>query len=156
MKGRVTAVVGAQYGSEGKGAVVQHIAKEYPIHVRTGGPNAGHTIHYDNVEYAMQVIPCGWINPDAKLVIGPGALVDIEQLREEIRWIEPHFPDIKRRLYIDTRAGHLAPRFMEQEGGTNGILHERIGSTGKGVGAAREARMRRNDLEFELMVEARS
>lgn len=151
MRGEVTAVVGAQYGSEGKGAVVQSLAKDYNVHVRTGGPNAGHTIYYGGKEYKMQVIPCGWINLDAKLVIGPGALVDVGQLEKEIKWILPHDPCIRDRIFIDARAGFLDPRFMEEEGGINGEIHQRIGSTGKGVGAAREARMRRDTNNFQLM-----
>ena len=45
-RGRITAVIGAQYGSEGKGAVVAHIANQYGAHVRVGSPNAGHTIYW--------------------------------------------------------------------------------------------------------------
>lgn len=151
MKGRVTAVVGAQYGSEGKGAIVQHLAQQYGVHIRTGGPNAGHTIYYDGNEFKMQVIPCGWINLASILVIGPGALVDIGQLQKEIEWIKPFDRFIESRIFIDANAGYLDKEYMMMEGGVGGDLHQRIGSTGKGVGIAREFRLRRDPDVFKLM-----
>lgn len=154
MRGEVTAIVGAQYGSEGKGAIVQSMARQYNVHVRTGGPNAGHTIYYQGKEFKMQVIPCGWINLDAQLVIGIGALVDIEQLQKEVKWIKPYDPLIESRIFIDAKAGHLSPVFKNAEGGTSGAIHQRIGSTGKGVGAARGARMERDNVGFDLLENA--
>lgn len=155
MRGRVTAVVGAQYGSEGKGAVIQHLAQEYKIHVRTGGPNAGHTIYYNGEEFKMQVIPCGWINQQAELVIGVGALVDVHQLEKELTWIKKFDPYVGKRIYIDENAGYLDPAFKDAEGGVDGEIHNRIGSTGKGVGAARVGRISRDPEEFLLMKHAK-
>ena len=60
---KVLAVIGAQYGSEGKGVIVHHLADRYDVHVRVGGPNAGHTIKHDGYVYKMRSIPCGWTNP---------------------------------------------------------------------------------------------
>lgn len=150
-KGRVTAVVGAQYGSEGKGAIVQHLAQQYNVHVRTGGPNAGHTIYYNDKEFKMQVIPCGWINLHSNLIIGPGALVNVDQLKKELEWIRPFDPMIESRIYIDANAGYLNNEYAVMEGGVDGEIHERIGSTGKGVGIAREMRLRRDPEVFKLM-----
>ena len=79
-KGKITVLVGGQYGSEGKGAVVAHIANEYNVHVRVGSPNAGHTIYWRGEKHVMQSIPCGWINPNATIVIGRGALLNMKQL----------------------------------------------------------------------------
>lgn len=149
--GKMTVLVGGQYGSEGKGAIAAHVADRYGVHVRVGSPNAGHTIYWNGERHVMQTIPCGWINPDAKIVIGRGALVNMRLLMQELEHIEQYYPHFRDRLYIDTQAGVLDERFHEQEGGTEGEMHRRIGSTGEGVGPARMARIARDPSEFRLV-----
>ena len=83
-KGKLTVLVGGQYGSEGKGAVAAHVAEDYSVHVRVGSPNAGHTIYWAGEKHVMQSIPCGWINPNAKIVIGRGALLNMKQFMKEL------------------------------------------------------------------------
>ena len=155
-KGKFTIVVGGQYGSEGKGAVVAHVAHEYGMHVRVGSPNAGHTIYWNGEKHVMQSIPCGWINPDAKIVIGRGALINMRLLMQEIEHIKMYYPNFLDRLVIDGNAGILDERFHEEEGGTHGEMHKRIGSTGEGVGPARIARLKRDPKEFKLFKEIAS
>lgn len=150
MKGKLTVLVGGQYGSEGKGAVAAHIANQYQVHVRVGSPNAGHTIYWNDEKHVMQSIPCGWINPDALIVIGRGALLNMKQLMKELVHIMQYYPDFKKRLVIDAKAGVLDEKFHEQEGGVNGEMHRRIGSTGEGVGPARIARLERDHEKFRL------
>lgn len=149
-KGKLTVLVGGQYGSEGKGAVAAHIANDYQVHVRVGSPNAGHTIYWRGEKHVMQSIPCGWINPNATIVIGRGALLNMKQLMKELVHIMQYYPDFKVRLMIDAKAGVLDERFHEQEGGVNGEMHRRIGSTGEGVGPARIARLERDPQKFRL------
>lgn len=148
--GKITAVIGAQYGSEGKGAIVKHIANDYQVHVRVGSPNAGHTIYWNGDKHVMQSIPCGWINPNALIIIGRGALLNMKQLMSEIEHVEKYYPDFKKRLRIDAKAGVLDEKFHEMEGGVNGEMHRRIGSTGEGVGPARVARINRDPEQFRL------
>jgi adenylosuccinate synthase len=150
-RGHVLAVVGAQYGSEGKGAIVSHLAKDYGIHVRTGAPNAGHSFWWKGKKWVMQSVPCGWTNPKAILILGRGGLINPKILLEEIKMVETVFPNIRQRIFIDPKAGCLDPRFHEMEGGVNGEAHKRIGSTGEGVGPARMARMNRKAEDFEHM-----
>ena len=97
-RGKLAVLVGGQYGSEGKGAVVAHIANDYNVHVRVGSPNAGHTIYWNGEKHVMQSIPCGWINPNAKIVIGRGALINIEQFMKELYHILRYYPDFMSRL----------------------------------------------------------
>lgn len=149
-KGNMLVVVGAQYGSEGKGAIVAQLADQYNVHVRVGSSNAGHTVFYKGKEYKMQTIPCGWLNEKAFLVIGRGALINMEILMREIEMLKEVDPNIKRRLVIDNRAGILDKKFEEIEGHTHGELHQRIGSTGEGVGAARIARISRDPDRFKM------
>lgn len=148
MKGKLTVLVGGQYGSEGKGAIAAHVANQYDIHVRVGSPNAGHTIYWNGYKHVMQSIPCGWINPSAKIVIGRGALLNMKQLMKELVHIMQFYPSFLNRLKIDPEAGILDEKFHQQEGGVDGEMHRRIGSTGEGVGPARVSRINRDPNEF--------
>lgn len=148
-RGKLCVLIGGQYGSEGKGAIVAHIADKYGVHVRVGSPNAGHTIYWKGEKHVMQSIPCGWINPNADIVIGRGALLNMKQFMKELVHILTYYPDFMKRLHIDADAGILDEKFHEQEGGVNGEMHRRIGSTGEGVGPARVARINRDPNEFK-------
>ena len=146
--GKLTVLVGGQYGSEGKGAIAAYIANDYNIHVRVGAPNAGHTIYWRGQKHVMQSIPCGWINPEATIVIGRGALLNMKQFMKELVHIMKYYPNFLDRLLIDEEAGVLDEKFHEQEGGIYGEMHKRIGSTGEGVGPARVARINRDPEQF--------
>jgi adenylosuccinate synthase len=155
MNGRrreVVAVIGAQYGSEGKGKVVDCLIKNmdggngFDAAVRTGGPNAGHTFHTkDGKAWVMQSIPCAWEDPTTKLVIGAGALFDPYQIKKELELIEAEYGEgfISSRLYVDPNAAVLADDHRQFEGGVGGDAHAKIGSTGKGVGIARAVHIAR-------------
>lgn len=147
-KGKLTVLVGGQYGSEGKGAIAAYVALDYQVHVRVGSPNAGHTIYWAGEKHVMQSIPCGWINPDATIVIGRGALLNMKQFMKELVHIMQYYPSFLQRLKIDPEAGILDEKFHQQEGGVNGEMHRRIGSTGEGVGPARVARINRDPEQF--------
>lgn len=149
-KGTLIVVIGGQYGSEGKGSIVTSIANEYDVHIRVGSPNAGHTIYWRGEKHVMQSIPCGWINPNAQIVIGRGALLNMKQLTKELVHILRYYPNFLSRLYIDEYAGILDEKFHQEEGGVNGEMHKRIGSTGEGVGPARIARIKRDPNEFKM------
>ncbi len=150
---KVTAVVGAQFGSEGKGAVVNVLAEQYGVHVRTGGPQAGHTIVHEGQEFKMRCIPCGWVNPKARLYIGPGGVVNPRQLEREIMMIELAGYSVKGRLFIDERATPLSLAHEGHEGHIKGELHTRLGSTGEGVGAARSDWLNRDSRRTETFGE---
>jgi adenylosuccinate synthase len=152
-KGHIDAIFGGQLGSEGKGVIVAHVANHYNVHVRVGAPNAGHSFRHKGSTWKMQTIPCGWINPDAFLIIGRGGLVNPAQLRREIEAIAEVDPSIYDRLMVDAQCGVLDDRFHVMEGGIHGAMHKRIGSTGEGVGPAREARLSRDPNRFYLFNE---
>ncbi|WP_400204253.1 adenylosuccinate synthetase [Candidatus Methanomassiliicoccus intestinalis] len=150
MTGNMIAIIGAQYGSEGKGVVVSSIANEYDVHIRVGSPNAGHTFYWKDDLHIMQTIPCGWINPKAKIVIGRGALINIESLKRELLHIETYFPDFRKRFFIDSKAGILLQEYKDEEGGLTGEYNRCIGSTGEGVGIARIHRIKRKIGDFQF------
>jgi adenylosuccinate synthase len=151
--GNCLAVVGGQYGSEGKGVIVAHLASRFKVHVRVGGPNAGHSMKYNAETFKMQSLPCGWVNPEATLVLARGGLIHMPTLDREVKTVARMFPRIKERIIIDKFAGILSDWHHEEEGGVQGELHRRIGSTGEGVGAARLARIRRDPSRFQRAFE---
>ncbi len=142
-RGDILAVIGAQYGSEGKGNFVYKVRNRYGVHVRVGGPNAGHSFKRDGVLFKMQSIPCGWTNPSATLILGRGMLISVEQLFEEWKMVHKIDSTITDRMKIDRKAGILSQWHHEEGGGVQGETHKRYGSTGEGVGPARLARIRR-------------
>lgn len=152
-RGRLTVLIGGQYGSEGKGAIAAYLANDYDVHVRVGSPNAGHTIYWAGEKHVMQSIPCGWINPNASIVIGRGALLNMKQFMKELVHIMQYYPHFMERLFIDPEAGVLDEKFKDEEGGVYGEMHKRIGSTGEGVGPARVARINRDPKVFRRFKE---
>jgi adenylosuccinate synthase len=152
----LTVVVGGQFGSEGKGAAVGKIAQdmlESDVCVRVGGPNAGHTV-YDSEgrKWALRQVPAAAPVSDCKLVIGAGSEIDLPVLLDEIDRLESAGHDVIGRLNVHPSATILSEKHKvsERQAGLVG----RIGSTGKGIGAARADRIMRSaslvgDLDAE-------
>lgn len=135
-------VVGGQWGSEGKGSFIYEIGKDYGTHVRTGGPQAGHSIKLPSGQVLkLQCIPVG-AALGKETIIAQQSVVDPVVLAREVKWFEEL--GIPLDLTIDAAATILEPRHVVQEGpGSGGNMTARLGSTGKGVGAARAARIMR-------------
>lgn len=148
---RILALVGAQFGSEGKGVVSYMMRDEFPIAVRTGGPNAGHSFVHEGQLYKMQSIPCTWPAKNVTLIIGAGALIDIDTLAKEASLVQEMNPTAT--IFVDYRAGVINKNHKEEEGGVKGEIHKRIGSTGEGVGAARRDRICRDPEQFERVID---
>jgi len=127
MLGKVTVVVGGQFGSEAKGKVVSFLANEIDIAVRTGAPNAGHTVVKGDKIYKLQQIPSTFLNLNCILCIGAGAIIDPRILAKEIE-----LTNTQNRLVIDFQAGIINEQHLSQESD----LVRNIGSTGTGSGAA--------------------
>lgn len=128
----IVIVVGGQYGSEGKGKLVSHLATTMgaDITVRTGGPNAGHISHYKGEDYVLRQLPSGIPNPETRLLIGPGALINLSVLAKEV---ERYIGDPKR-IGIDVNAGIITERMVEAE--RSSTINDRLSSTCSGVGVA--------------------
>ncbi|HEX8154082.1 MAG TPA: adenylosuccinate synthetase, partial [Thermoanaerobaculia bacterium] len=85
----VDVLVGGQYGSEGKGHIADHVAPEYDVLIRVGGPNAGHTVFEVPKPYTFHLLPSGTRrNSRARIVLGPGAVVALPRLLQEINQCE--------------------------------------------------------------------
>lgn len=144
-EGKVIIVIGGNFGSEGKGRHVEVITRnrthgKIDVAVRTGAPNAGHTIHHDGKKFAMQQIPCSWIDPDTKLILGAGAQIDPNILLNEIEAISPYLSG--RPIYIDKNAIIQDKSCMMKEQDLN--MHARMGSTAEGCGIALQRRVARD------------
>jgi len=124
----VDVIVGGQYGSEGKGNVASYLAPEYKLLVRVGGPNAGHKVYQSPTPYTFCHLPSGTNRSEAKLILGPGAVLWIPTLTKEIA--DCHVS--ADRLSIDPQAMVIDQTDREFEK----TLEKSIGSTGQGVGAA--------------------
>ena len=137
----VDVIVGAQYGSEGKGNVCAFLAREYQVLMRVGGPNAGHKVA--DPYYTFVHLPSGTKhNPDAKLLIGAGATISLEVLFREIEECDVG-PD---RLSVDPQAIIIEPSDVAWEMESLEV----IGSTKKGVGAATARKILGRDGKPEL------
>lgn len=132
----VDVVVGGEYGSEGKGHVAAYLAPEYDVLIRVGGPNAGHTV-FGDPPYTYHQLPSGSVRADgAQLVIGPGAVIDVERITKEIADCGVS----RDRLAIDPQAVIITTADKRFEKNT---LVGAIGSTGQGVGKATARRILR-------------
>lgn len=142
-KGTLSIVVGGQFGSEGKGAVAGWLARSRPtdIAVRVAGPNAGHSaMDADGKVWALRCIPVMAVtNPLVQLVLAPGSEIDEKVLMDEIAMLEEGGISIVDRLHIDWQATVLTDDHIRQESG--GDINARLGSTAKGIGAARADRI---------------
>ncbi|SEH40058.1 adenylosuccinate synthetase [Tardiphaga sp. OK245] len=129
----VDVVIGGGYGSEGKGHVAAYLARNYDVLVRVGGPNAGHTVSSESGVYTYHQLPSGARDTNAKLLLGPGMTIKVDDLLKEIKECKVT-PD---RLYIDPQAMIIEDEDLD----TEKILKDKIASTGRGSGAAAARRI---------------
>ena len=144
-------VVGAQWGDEGKGKVVDVFSAQADLVVRyQGGANAGHTLKVGDKKVVLHLIPSGILHPQTKCLIGTGVVLDVEALCEEIEALKKSgYLENPNQLLISNSCTVLMPyhRTLDQaRERTAG--REKIGTTGKGIGPAYEDRATRNALLF--------
>lgn len=134
-----TVVVGGFFGDEGKGKIISYLAiKDNPkVIVRGGaGPNAGHTIRDGDNVYKVRMLPSGFLNKTAKVMIGPGVVINPEVLLKEIDDF-----GASGRAFIDNNCGIIEEKHLNSD--SKGELKEKIGSTGSGTGPANADRAMR-------------
>jgi len=134
-----TVVVGGFFGDEGKGKIISYLAiKDNPkIIVRGGaGPNAGHTIRDGDKVYKVRMLPSGFLNKNAKVMIGPGVVINPDILKKEIQDF-----NASGRSFIDKHCGVIEETHLARD--SKGELKEKIGSTGSGTGPANADRAMR-------------
>uniref|UniRef100_A0A8C8R6L1 Adenylosuccinate synthetase n=1 Tax=Pelusios castaneus TaxID=367368 RepID=A0A8C8R6L1_9SAUR len=151
---RVTVVLGAQWGDEGKGKVVDLLATESDIVCRCqGGNNAGHTVVVDGKEYDFHLFPSGIINPKAISFIGNGVVIHLPGLFEEAEKNEKKgLKDWEKRLIISDRA-HIVFDFHQAVDGLQEVQRQvqegkNIGTTKKGIGPTYSSKAARTGLRI--------
>lgn len=142
---RADVVIGLQYGDEAKGKVTSELIDmvHYDYVLRfNGGCNAGHTIYHDGQKYITHHIPAGVFH-GVKSVIGPGCVVNLEKLLEEIQMFKDNGFDISDLLFVDKRAHMIQGRHLRVDG-----EDARIGTTKSGNGPAYAAKANRTGMRF--------
>ncbi|WP_000796185.1 adenylosuccinate synthase [Helicobacter pylori] len=136
-------VVGIQWGDEGKGKIVDRIAKDYDFVVRyQGGHNAGHTIVHKGVKHSLHLMPSGVLYPQCKNIISSAVVVSIKDFCEEIS----AFEDLENRLFISDRAHVILPYHAKKDAFKE--KSQNIGTTKKGIGPCYEDKMARSGIRM--------
>lgn len=129
-------VIGAQWGDEGKGKIIDVLSEKADVVVRyQGGHNAGHTIVYHGQEFVLHLVPSGILRPHTRCVIGNGVVVDPDAFLNEIEFLEKKGLRVKGRLFLSDQAHLIFPyhRIYDQlREKKKGFI--KIGTTGRGIG----------------------
>ena len=132
------AVLGAQWGDEGKGKIVDFLAEDADIVARfSGGNNAGHTVINDLGEFSLHLLPCGVFNENVTNIIGNGLVINPDILISEINALNDVGIDISDRLIVSDRVHLILPHHVVLDNLSEIKLGtDAIGTTGKGIGPA--------------------
>jgi adenylosuccinate synthase len=142
---RTLVVVGAQWGDEGKGKLVDVIAERADWVVRyQGGANAGHTVKFGDRAFVLHQIPSGILHPGVRCAIGNGVVLDPETLFTEIDELVRDGVDVEGRLYVSDRAHLVLPYHKLVDG--QSAASRAIGTTGRGIGPAYEDKIARRGV----------
>jgi len=134
--GAVWVILGAQWGDEGKGKIVDLLSENADIVVRyQGGSNAGHTVSFDGKTYILHLLPSGIFHQNVTCVIGNGVVIDPIALMDEIEMVKSAGVDIKGRLLISHNA-HLIMPYHKLLDKIYDQGEDKIGTTGRGIGPA--------------------
>ena len=142
---RVVVVVGAQWGDEGKGKLVDVLAERADWVVRyQGGANAGHTVDLGDRSFVLHQIPSGILQPGVRCAIGNGVVLDPDTLFEEIDGLVKAGIDVEGRLYVSERAHLVLPYHKMVDAAS--ASSKAIGTTGRGIGPAYEDKVARRGV----------
>ncbi len=135
---KVDVVLGLQWGDEGKGKVVDVLTPGYEVVARfQGGPNAGHTLEFNNEKYILRSIPSGIFQGDKVNVIGNGVVLDPALFKAEAEALAQSGHDLTERLYISKKAHLILPTHRLLDAAYEAAKGDKkVGTTGKGIGPA--------------------
>ena len=133
---KVDVVLGLQWGDEGKGKIVDVLANSYPVIARfQGGPNAGHSLHFEGKKYVLHTVPSGVFRKNAVNIIGNGVVIDPIIFREECMEIEATGVPVRERVVISKKAHLILPTHRIIDAAQEAAKGKsKIGSTLKGIG----------------------
>ncbi|HTZ89684.1 MAG TPA: adenylosuccinate synthase, partial [Alloacidobacterium sp.] len=148
MRAKTAVVVGAQWGDEGKGKIVDVLSEHFDVVARyAGGHNAGHTVIIRGQKFILQLVPCGVLRPDCKAVIGNGVVLDPMAFLKEVGKLRELGVDVDRQLFVSNRAQVILPYHrMIELAAESAPGRQKIGTTSRGIGPAYEDKTARNGL----------
>ncbi len=150
MRAKTAVVLGAQWGDEGKGKIVDVLSERFSAVARySGGHNAGHTVIIGRQKLVLQLIPCGVPRPGCKCVIGNGVVLDPIYFLDELKRVRAMGAEIDERLFVSNRAQVILPYHrMIELAAESAPGRQKIGTTSKGIGPAYEDKMSRGGLRI--------
>jgi adenylosuccinate synthase len=151
------AVLGAQWGDEGKGKIVDLLTPRFDMVARyQGGHNAGHTVYVNGTKFVLRLIPSGILHPDVVCVIGNGVVVDPQALFSELDELTRNGINVKNRLYVSDKAHLILPYHRDLDLLSEARRGERkIGTTSRGIGPAYEDKIGRRGIRAGDLADAR-
>src|ERR1700689_1391767 len=148
MRAKTAVVVGAQWGDEGKGKIVDVLSDRFDVVARyAGGHNAGHTVIIRGQKFILQLVPCGVLRPDCRAVIGNGVVLDPLAFLKEIGKLDGLGVNTRGQLFLSNRAQVILPYHrMIELASESAPGRRKIGTTSRGIGPAYEDKMHRGGL----------
>ncbi len=157
MRAKTAVVLGAQWGDEGKGKIVDVLSERFSVVARyAGGHNAGHTVIIKGQKFILQLVPCGVLRPDCQAVIGNGVVLDPMAFLKEIGKLRTLGVDVDRQLFVSNRAQVILPYHrMIELAAESAPGRQKIGTTSRGIGPAYEDKMARSGLRVVDLLDAK-
>ena len=145
---KVDVLLGLQWGDEGKGKIVDVLTPNYKVVARfQGGPNAGHTLEFENQKYVLRSIPSGIFQGGKINLIGNGVVIDPALFKGEIDALEASGHNLTDRLYVSKKAHLIMPTHRLLDSASEVAKgDDKIGTTGKGIGPVYTDKISRNGL----------
>ena len=150
MRAKTAVVLGAQWGDEGKGKIVDVLSERFSAVARyAGGHNAGHTVIHGRQKFILQLIPCGVLRPGCKGVIGNGVVLDPIAFLKEVAKLRGMGIALDEQLFVSNRAQVILPYHrMIELAAESAPGRKKIGTTSRGIGPAYEDKMARSGLRI--------
>ena len=147
-KGKTAVIVGAQWGDEGKGKIVDVLSENFSVVARyAGGHNAGHTVIINGKKFILQLVPCGVLRSGCRSVIGNGVVLDPIAFLKEVAALRETGVKVDGSLFVSNRAHVILPYHrMIELASENAPGRVKIGTTSRGIGPTYEDKMGRRGL----------
>ena len=156
LKAKTAVIIGAQWGDEGKGKIVDVLSDNFSVVARyAGGHNAGHTVIINGKKFILQLVPCGVLRKDCRGVIGNGVVLDPLAFLDEVGRLRDAGVKVDGNLFVSNRAQVILPYHrMIELAAENAPGRVKIGTTSRGIGPAYEDKMGRRGLRVIDLLDA--
>src|SRR6478735_1511296 len=155
-RGKTAVIIGAQWGDEGKGKIVDVLSQNFSVVARyAGGHNAGHTVIIQGKKFVLQLVPCGVLRDGCRGVIGNGVVLDPMAFLKEVATLRGVGVRIDGNLFVSNRAHVILPYHrMIELAAENAPGRVKIGTTSRGIGPAYEDKMGRRGLRVADLLDS--